>query len=50
MKLIQLVMFGTVVVCSENLLKLTDTFSGQNVVFFNVKPGGLYDYHCPFKD
>jgi hypothetical protein len=34
---------------SEAQLEI-NTLSGRSVEFFNVKPVGMHDYHCPLKN
>ena len=36
-------------VCSDILNQHTNTMCGQNVVFYNVKPGGTYSNHYALK-
>jgi len=43
MKTSQLILYREIiVVCSEINTKHTNTVYGKNVVFVNVKPGGIY--------
>ena len=32
-----------------NYMQRTNTVCGENAVYFNVKTGGAYSYHCPLK-
>jgi len=46
----QLMLYREIIaVCSEIHTKHTNTVCGQNVEFFNVKPGGTYSDHCALK-
>jgi hypothetical protein len=38
-----------IAVCSEIHIKHVNTLCGQNVEFFNVKPGGTYSNHWALK-
>jgi hypothetical protein len=38
-----------IAVCSEIHIKHINTLFGQNVEFFNVKPGGTYSNHWALK-
>jgi hypothetical protein len=39
-----------IAVCSEIRTKHINTLCGQNVEFFNVKPGGTYSNHWALKE
>jgi hypothetical protein len=39
-----------IAVCSVIHTKHVNTLCGQNVEFFNVKPGGTYSNHCGIED
>jgi hypothetical protein len=38
----------TVAVYFENNMEHRDTLCEQNVDSFNVRPGGIYSYHCVY--
>ena len=46
----QLTLYREIIaVCSEIQTEHIITLCGQNVEFFNVKPGGIYSCHCGLK-